>query len=357
MNDLLKGVIGGGWSLLVGWITPAAVALVAFRFLVAPQLAFGPFPSLVKLKLEQQSLALLGAAVVLGLLLAALQTPLYRVAEGYVGWQPQTATTTTHRLRHPLRAMINALHRRQLDRKHRLLGRLDLLELSQLEAAGMLREELVARLAEVRADPGVQKWASAQSAQNLAQMALLREQVRRYPVDDRQVVPTRLGNAIRRLEEYGYDRFRLDSQLLWYELNATVPEPARKSADQARTTVDFLVCLLYGNLLVALSALLGLAIRPGAWVLGPVAIALVLAAGVCYRVAVVATDDWAAAVRALVNLGRRPLASALGLDLPDDLLRERAMWSAVARVSARSYDSLSARLDEFRSRPDKPPDT
>ena len=90
--------------------------------------------------------------------------------------------------------------------------------------------------------------------------SLLDERLHRYPSDDRQVTPTRLGNAIRRFEEYGYDRFRLDSQVLWHELNAVVLESARKQAEDARTSVDFFVCLIYGHLLVAVSACVELGI-------------------------------------------------------------------------------------------------
>ncbi|HEX8347874.1 MAG TPA: hypothetical protein VF657_24540 [Actinoplanes sp.] len=210
----------------------------------------------------------------------------------------------------------------------------------------------------MRADTRLRPYVDAGPSANLAQRALLRERVRRYPVDDRQVVPTRLGNAIRRLEEYGYDRYRLDSQLLWYELNAAAPEIARKAVDQARTTIDFLICLLYGNLLVAASAVLTFALRGrDATILLPAAAVLVLTAVVWYRVAVVTTDDWAAAMRALVNLGRKPLATSLGLDLPAQFPRERDMWSAVSRISARPYDSLQERLDEFRTQPaDVPPE-
>ncbi|MEU8821252.1 hypothetical protein [Actinoplanes sp. NPDC048796] len=208
------------------------------------------------------------------------------------------------------------------------------------------------RLAQVRADPRLKPYVEAGWEANLAHLGLLKERARRYPVDDGQVLPTRLGNAIRRLEEYGYDRYRLDSQLLWYELNSSAPAEARKFADQARTTLDFLICLLYGNLMVAAAAIaaLGWAGRERI-TLGVAAVILIAAAALWYRVAVVVTDDWAASVRALVNLGRKPLASSMGLDLPSSLADERDMWAAVSRVAARPYDDLSAQLDPFRAPP------
>ncbi len=72
--------------------------------------------------------------------------------------------------------------------------------------------------------PIVNRYLTVDIRRGDAWFALLNEQLHRYPLDDRQVIPTRLGNAIRQFEEYGYDRYRLDSQVLWHELNAAVPD-------------------------------------------------------------------------------------------------------------------------------------
>ncbi|MGW8569240.1 hypothetical protein [Streptomyces niveus] len=60
-------------------------------------------------------------------------------------------------------------------------------------------------------------------------------------MDENQLAPTRLGNAIRPFEEYRHERFRLDTQV------AT-----------ARTSVYFFVAWLYGHGVVAALALLAL---------------------------------------------------------------------------------------------------
>jgi hypothetical protein len=68
-----------------------------------------------------------------------------------------------------------------------------------------------------------------------------------------------------------------------------------------------------------------------------------------YRLARMTTDDWALAVRALVDLGRRPLAESLGLNLPRELDREREMWSLYSQMVLWPYDAdRAAELDEFR---------
>ena len=67
-----------------------------------------------------------------------------------------------------------------------------------------------------------------------------------------------------------------------------------------------------------------------------------------YRIAVVATDDWAGAVRAMVNLGRQPLATSIGLTLPNTIDEERVMWSLTTELAADPYtrETISP-LNEF----------
>jgi hypothetical protein len=342
MSDIVKGIIGGGWPLLIGWILPAALNVLAFVLVVLPAAGLAGDRGV-----SQDGLLVALASVVVGLLLATVQTPLYRLLEGYVGWRPQEGEPRGWRPG----AVLERRRRRQLDRRRVLLGRVDLVELTALEEAGRLADGDRERLAEVRADPRLAPY-RADLRRSASQLGLLRERLDRYPVDERQVAPTRLGNAIRRLEEYGYDRFRLDSQRMWYELSAAAPERATKQVDQARTTVDMVVGLLYGNLLLAF-ATLGCAVvaAPGAWPLYLVAVAALALTRGWYELAVRATDDWAGAVRSLVNLGRRPLAESMGLRLPDTIAAERDMWSKVASTVARPYHPRRSALDRYRAAP------
>ncbi|MFC0527270.1 hypothetical protein [Phytohabitans kaempferiae] len=343
MSDIVKGIIGGGWPLLIGWILPAALNVLVFVLVVLPGAGLAGARGI-----SQDGLLVGLAAVVVGLLLAAVQTPLYRLLEGYVGWRPKVGEPHGWRPG----AVLERWRRRQIERRQVLLGRVDLVELTQLEDAGRLTDaDDRERLAEVRADPRLEPY-RADLARSASQLGLLRERLGRYPVDERQVVPTRLGNAIRRLEEYGYDRFRLDSQRMWYELSAAAPERTTKQVEQARTTVDMTIAMLYGNLLLAVATLgCTLVAAPGAWPLYLLAVAAFALTRVWYELAIRATDDWAAGVRSLVNLGRQPLAEAMGLRLPDTIAAERDMWSKVASTVARPYHPRRAALDKYRAAP------
>jgi hypothetical protein len=68
-----------------------------------------------------------------------------------------------------------------------------------------------------------------------------------------------------------------------------------------------------------------------------------------YQLAWRTTDDWALAVQALVDLGRKPLAENVGLRLPRELDREREMWSQYSQMVLYPYDTdRAACLDAFR---------
>jgi hypothetical protein len=85
------------------------------------------------------------------------------------------------------------------------------------------------------------------------------------------------------------------------------------------------------------------------WILAVVGAILLVLVRAWYEIVVQSTDDRAAAVRSMVNLGRRPLADSLGLQLPDTFEDERAMWSLVASPVARPYHPRRARLDRYRN--------
>jgi hypothetical protein len=68
-----------------------------------------------------------------------------------------------------------------------------------------------------------------------------------------------------------------------------------------------------------------------------------------YRAALTGTSYWDATVRALVDVGRKPMAAALGLRLPVTIEEERKMWSLTAAFGFYEYAAeWSGRLDPFR---------
>lgn len=161
MGDITKGVLGGGWALLVGWLLPTALNIAVFSLTIAPSLRRNAaLERIWPHTASQTALLLLCTAVLFGFILNALQTPLYRILEGYLLW--------------PHKAFDRGC-RQQRARK----------------------ERITALIAQPNDRTPIQR-------------ALLNEQLARYPAHNDQLAPTRLGNAIRRFEEYGHNRYCLD---------------------------------------------------------------------------------------------------------------------------------------------------
>jgi hypothetical protein len=331
MTDIAKGILAGGWSLVVGWILPTGINALIFGFFVLPGLrGIALTHDLEQASAGGKTITVLLAASVGGVVLNQLQTPLYRVLEGYLwpGW-------------------IAKCRRDHYVKTKRILRKR--LELIGYRTDASHAEMAEKRISELESDLEVCKYVKRDRKLTSVQAALRRESIR-FPADDSQVAPTRLGNAIRLLETYGFDRYCLDSQVLWYELTAAVPRQLNRKVDTARSRVDFFVCLLYGHAIVAVSALASLG-NSGHHLLTPLATAGVLVALTLlwYRLACSSTDEWAFTVRALVNLGRKPLAERLSLCLPRDLQRERKMWLLYTQMVQEPYDpEYTNVLDEFR---------
>ena len=153
MSDILKGLTGGGWVFLYAWIFPSAIALGALWFIVFPAVPGLPIISdIAVLDAVQGGILAAFSAVAIGLILSAISTPLYRLLEGY-SWPKACRKWGVER---------------QRKRKQCL----------EAKEAGVGWEE-----------------------------GLRIEKLRRFPVDDCEIAPTRLGNALRAFETYGKNRF------------------------------------------------------------------------------------------------------------------------------------------------------
>lgn len=309
MSEIAKGLIGL-WSLLAGWIFPAFIFVELGAITAAVVLDREPFKSFFARPLVDSQSTILFIAAVLGFLFSALQKPLYKVLEGY--WWPK-----------PLRDWGIERQRAKRERK--------IAEANRAVRKRTRKESLV--------------WVNM-----------------RYSNQADEVAPSTFGNAMRRFETYAFDRYHLDSQVLHHHLSASTPESVMRAQDAARVTVDFGVCTAWSGILLtatSLSMWVGLGGRD--MLLVWVALLSAAAAVAGYRIAILGTDEWAATVRAQVDLGRGKLATSLGLKMPQNIEKEREMWLHLNRFIKAPYDrpesdgfSLAGKkLDEFRIRDDE----
>src|SRR5262249_8472450 len=155
---------------------------------------------------------------------------------------------------------------------------------------------------------------------------LVQERLRRYPADYRQFGPTQFANALRAVETYGWDRYRLDSQTFWSELISAVPDSLRAEEESARTPMNFSVALIYLSALLGVVCLIANLGTNSSAVLIAVGLLSLLLVPVWYRLAVLNTRYFSSVVQAIVNVGRVELANKMGLAIPRKLEDERAMW-------------------------------
>jgi hypothetical protein len=301
VGELFKAITGGLARFVFSWLVPSIVTLGLFWIFVLPSVRDAwPFRQLAAAGAGSDiraGIVFAFVVLVLSILFAYTSLPIYRFLEGYSLPKPLQRRFRRKQLEQWRRI-------RWLDERSRLAGQ---------------------RL------PGLDL-----------------ERIKLYPLTADQVAPTRLGNALRAMETFGYTRYRLDSQSLWFELQAVVPETTRRNTEEGRAPVDFFVSsIAHMTVLSTLCLIVGISsLNPGTCLIGLGAAATV---PLSYRLAVRNVKDWGHAVKALVNLGRIPLALQMGLSMPDELAEERNMWLAYMNVIERYDARFEEYLDYYRA--------
>jgi hypothetical protein len=291
MSNLFKDLSTNLARFVYAWVVPSAAAVGVFATLVLPDL---------RGKTKVASLAPLEAVgvfaiavLLLSILFAYASLPLYRVLEGY---------TVPRRLsRRLLRRSLREWHKLQALKRRRIMDEGELLE----------------------------------------KLAV-------YPTSAHDVLPTRLGNALRAMERYGVNQYGLDPLSLWYELNAVAPESLRQDLLDARASVDFFVSAL-GHLALLGAISIAVAVVSEGTTSAIVGLVSALLLPAAYRGAVLNVPDWRRAIQALVNLGRSSLPSSIGLELPGTFKDEERMWTLYTRLV--EYGTRAPDLDAVRAKP------
>jgi hypothetical protein len=162
-----------------------------------------------------------------------------------------------------------------------------------------------------------------------------------YPWNANEVMPTRLGNAIRAFESYPFKAYGLDGPPNWPRVEALVTENEKEALAEALTTFAFWL----NQSVLALAATIyvlvgGVYANPNAST-GSMAILTVLTmligvflAWAAYRAAVGAAVRWGASVRAAYDLHRLELYAKLGLKRPQTAAEERLIARAANRAAS-----------------------
>jgi hypothetical protein len=143
----------------------------------------------------------------------------------------------------------------------------------------------------------------------------------RYP-EGRRVMPTRLGNALRRFEDAAGAQYGLDAILTAPHFSMIAPDRhvqyIRDSRQQMDTTIRLCTVSLLGTVLAVASLL-----TDGRWLL--VALVPYALAYIAYRGAIAAADEYATAVTTVIDLDRFLLYEKLQVEIPKDTNDERTV--------------------------------
>ena len=144
------------------------------------------------------------------------------------------------------------------------------------------------------------------------------------------MMPTSLGNIIKAAELYPGDegRYGIDAVFFWPRLYQIIPDNARSSLIDARTSLALMLNICTLALGLAAGTLIALAattIKPAAAFWATAASAAVVA-WLAYRSALGPARVYGELVRAMYDLYRGDLLAKLGFALPGTLAGERELW-------------------------------
>jgi len=141
----------------------------------------------------------------------------------------------------------------------------------------------------------------------------------RYP-EGRRVMPTRLGNALRRFEDAAGAQYGLDAILTAPHFSLIAPDQHVQYLRDSRQQMDATIHLCTVSLLATIIAVAFL-LTDGMWLLASL-VPYVLAY-VAYRAAVAAAHEYATAVTTVIDLNRFQLYESLRIDAPRNPEEER----------------------------------
>jgi hypothetical protein len=110
MTDILRGLAGGGWLFLFSWVLPGGIVIGTFALMVLPYLAHLPLlRNVAMMGGAQKLLVVAGSSLVVGALLQATSTSLYRLMEGYSwpSWLRQWSERRQHAKKRELQRQLD----------------------------------------------------------------------------------------------------------------------------------------------------------------------------------------------------------------------------------------------------------
>ncbi len=149
------------------------------------------------------------------------------------------------------------------------------------------------------------------------------------------IMPTRLGNALRRYERQAGSQYGLDAVSVIHQISFVAPAGRLAYVGDQRQLLDLSVRMSATSIVATLIAISALW-RHGPWLL--LALVPYGVAYLSYRGAVVVAHGYGAAVAAMIDLDRFALYDALRLPRPKDTAAERRMNAELGKLLAHNRE-------------------
>jgi hypothetical protein len=258
------------------------------------------------------------SSLVVALLVHPLQFPFTQLLEGYWGPSWLGRFFAVERIRR-YRQQLWDLDREQIGREEDLVR-----AVYCLPDRPAARAALDARPKETAEDVEDVLDSEAGDVRGLVTDSWMYEAVDRersgFPVDARRVMPTRLGNVLRRYEDQAGRAYGLDALTVVPHLALLAPTARTSHLRDAREAMDLAIRMCLVSLLATALSVAVLA-TDGVWLL--LALVPYSAVYVSYLGAVAAAHEYGTAVTVLIDLDRFALYKQLQLAEPADTGKER----------------------------------
>lgn len=172
----------------------------------------------------------------------------------------------------------------------------------------------------------------------------------RFPSEQHQVLPTKLGNAIRAFEDYPRVMYGIESISGWSRLNAVIPKEYRELMDQARADMCLWLNLLFIDLVLLTGYLVAALVKrkcPEALLVLPALVLLPFFLSAKTTSAAIGWGEW---VKAAFDLFLPDLREKLGYSKPPGLKEDRELWMAFSQaITFRQREALE-NIAKYRER-------
>lgn len=261
--------------------------------------------------IDNQLLTTLLVPIILGLLVISLNSLIIRVYEGlFPGARWLLSPWLRAKLRQYDRLYIGLIEKRSLELRLAT-------DKNNSPETGAKLDQLHAEIDKIHSD--------AQRASN----------VQRLPRDREMILPTDLGNAFAIIEEYPWERYRMDGVLFWSRLRPYLDDTLRQSVDNQKLVLDLQLSLSLTMTFIAAESVIFLLLRwfnPGLFL---VSVSAAILAWMFYRSAVVAVRTTGLYVCQAYDKYRGKILADFKIEQPPDIHEERRIWLRLATFITR----------------------